>query len=128
MLLYKLDGSREIQGVKFPHKSCVISNNGAFIVAWEFNRKQLEVAVFDPATQKWFKTILPSEDKYAILLRKKSEEGKQKYSFKYANYMKHSRKKKRATGGTYSRFSGTLTDYECAKEPLHDFRRAIIYS
>ena len=38
--------------------------------------------------------------------------------------MKHDRMKKKGSGGTrLSKWNGIVTDYECTKNPLHDFRR-----
>lgn len=40
------------------------------------------------------------------------------------NLMKHDRKRKCGSGGVrLTPFCGQVTDYECAKNPLHDFRR-----
>ena len=42
----------------------------------------------------------------------------------YAGMMKHDRKKKCGSGGVrIGKFCGQVTDYECRKDPLHDFPR-----
>lgn len=42
----------------------------------------------------------------------------------YKQMMAHNRKRKNGSGGTRLRkWCGQVTDYECTKNPLHDFRR-----
>lgn len=46
------------------------------------------------------------------------------YKGNYENMMKHDRKKKCGSGGVrLVKFCGQVTDYECRKDPLHDFPR-----
>ena len=44
------------------------------------------------------------------------------YNQNYNNLMKHPRKHKRSSGGQIEH-KHSITDYECTKNPLHDFRR-----
>ena len=41
---------------------------------------------------------------------------------KFENMMRHSYKRKKCGGGSLI-YNGSITDYECSKNPLHDFRR-----
>ena len=43
----------------------------------------------------------------------------------YEKMMRHSRKKKYSSGGSRLGSNSYTTDYECTKEPLHDFRRVM---
>lgn len=41
----------------------------------------------------------------------------------YKQMMTHDRKRKTGSGGVrLGKFCGQITDYECTKNPLHDFR------
>lgn len=58
-------------------------------------------------------------------LRKRKRKTKTKSSSYYANLMKHDRRHKGSGSGQRLGFTGTVTDYECTKNPLHDFRRSM---
>ena len=60
------------------------------------------------------------------LQKRKRETKKSKSSSYYANLMKHDdRKHKKGGGGQRLGFAGTVTEYECTKNPFHDFRRSM---
>lgn len=59
------------------------------------------------------------------LQKRKREIKKQKSSSYYANLMKHDRRHKGSGSGQRLGFTGTVTEYECTKNPLHDFRRSM---
>ena len=46
-------------------------------------------------------------------------------SINYAKMMNHDRKHKSGGGGQRIGFNGTVTEYECSKNPYHDFRRSM---
>lgn len=117
-----------IRGIEFKHGSIVkYFDNGQIVVCSHFfvQKNKLELFLFNGA--KWVRTYAPAIDgtaKEIIKLHRK--QNRNNNLVKCANLMKHERKHKKAGGGSCSRFSGIVTDYECAKEPLHDFRRTRI--
>lgn len=135
MKVYKLFQKEEIHKLEFPMDSIVLSaQNGTQIVAMPFafrkhNRGRLKIYVWDGC--KWILTT--AQNQYTDLMwnyqisdqrGKRKAEGK-KYNGNYSAMMKHERVKKKGSGGEILRkFTGTVTDYECAKETLYDFRRS----
>ena len=95
-----------IKGKEMPMNSIVLRlDNKAILVCSKFNhsRKQnLELLVWLPAQNKWVRTYAKNE--YTEIM--------------WDYYRKH----KHAGGGSRI-YNGSITDYECSKNPLHDFRR-----
>lgn len=54
--------------------------------------------------------------------RQKKVKADKKYNGNYANMMKHSRKKKTGGSGSSRENIRAITDYECSKNPLYDFK------
>ena len=52
----------------------------------------------------------------------KQKQHKANNKINYAKLMRHDRKHKSGGGGSRI-YNGSITDYECTKNPLHDFRR-----
>lgn len=123
--------SREnIRGMYFPMNSVVMHlDNGMRLVCTNFNTKRigfLELFVWLPDQGKWVKTheknVLTNAmwDYYSKNLRRHKDD-----RTNYENMMRHSRKRKGAGGGVRLGNSWYTTDYECSKNPMHDFHRSM---
>ena len=62
---------------------------------------------------------------YLSELQKRKRKTKAKSSSYYANLMKHDRRHKGSGSGQRLGFTGTVTEYECTKNPFHDFRKSM---
>ena len=123
--------SREnIRGMYFPMNSVVVRlDNGMRVVCTDFHTKRigfLKLYVWISEKNKWVLTYEKNDltelmwEYYTRNLRRTKSDRNN-----YENMMKHSRKKKRASGGSRLGNNEYTTDYECAKVPLHDFRRSM---
>ena len=119
-----------IHGKEFPMNSVVLRlDNGITLICTNFHqsrKKPLKVHCYIIAEKKWGFAFLKGEYKEVMwdYYRKCEHKNKQK-SFKgnYTSLMRHDRKHKKSSGGSKNSRPGTVTDYECAKNPMHDFRR-----
>lgn len=70
---------------------------------------------------RWVRTY--KKDQISSIMWRCYKKHKEKYDkINYENMMKHDRRHKGGGGGTRI-FNGSITDYECRKDPFHDFRR-----
>lgn len=129
MKMYKTVCWNEIiKGKEFTMGSIVLELDNKIILVcsnFKHSKKQpLEIYVYMPDKKKWGKTTMMNEYTETMwrFYRKNQPKVKRKYSGNYAEMMKHDRKHKHAGGGSLI-YDGSITDYECTKEPLHDFRR-----
>lgn len=111
----------------FPTNAIVLTlDNGMQLVCHKFNHShkyKLELMVWMPLEKKWVKTY--DRNKYTKMMWDyyKKIKPKKKYAhINYASLMKHDRVHKSGGGGSRIH-NGSITDYECTKNPLHDFRR-----
>ena len=100
---------------------------GAKIVCMNFKQTKgkYTVFIFDVKNQEWIKTKLRNE--FTELLHKCYIEHTRKPNCKIStrSLMSHERVHKHGSGGErLSKWNGTVTDYECAKKPFHDFPRS----
>ena len=116
-----------IKGKEMPMNSIVLRlDNKAILVCSKFNhsRKQnLELLVWLPTQKKWVRTYAKNE--YTEMMWDYYRKHRQKRKKKHINYekmMEHDRYHKSGGGGSRI-YNGSITDYECSKNPLHDFRR-----
>ena len=116
-----------IKGKEIPMNSIVLRfDNKAILVCSKFNhsRKQnLELLVWLPTQKKWVRTYVKNE--YTEMMWDYYRKHQKKHKKKHINYekmMKHDRTHKSGGGGSRI-YNGSITDYECSKNPLHDFRR-----
>ena len=122
--------STAVRNRTFPIGSVILYlENGMVLVSNDFRHKRtqkLEMYCYLPKQGKWVLTHDKNDLTEEIwnCYRKNHIKYKRKESFHtYKHMMKHDRKHKRGSGGQRLGFSGTVTDYECCKEPIHDFRR-----
>lgn len=117
-----------IHGKEFPMNSIILTvDNGTQLVCTNFHqsRKQkLKLYVWLPVEKKWVVTYAKNE--YTEMMwtyHRKCEHKNRIRKGNYNNLMRHDRKHKSGGGGGTRIFNGSITDYECTKNPLHDFRR-----
>lgn len=115
-----------IKGKEMPMNSIVLRlDNKMILVCSKFNhsRKQnLELLAWLPTENKWVRTYAKNEHTEMLwnYYRKYQQKRKNKH-INYEEMMKHDRKHKSGGGGSRI-YNGSITDYECTKNPLHDFR------
>lgn len=114
-----------IHGKEFPMGSIILRlNNGTELVCSEFDltrNKKVKLYCYIPTEKKWVITYVKNEytESMWCYFRKIN---RKRNKTNYSELMNHTRKHKKAGGGKISH-TQTVTDYECTKEPLHDFRR-----
>ena len=116
-----------IKGKEMPMNGIVLRlDNKAILVCSKFNhsRKQnLELLVWLPTQNKWVRTYAKNECTEMMWDYYRKHQQKRNHDFrKYENMMKHDRRHKGGGGGSRI-YNGSITDYECSKNPMHDFRR-----
>lgn len=111
---------------EFPVGSIMLTlDNKMELVCWKFNhsrKEKLELFVWLPVEKKWVITYAKNE--YTEIMwdyHRKNQKKKSKNRINYANIMKHDRMHKSGGGGSLIH-NRSITDYECRKNPLHDFR------
>jgi len=116
-----------IKGKEIPMNSIVLQlDNKMILVCNKFNhsRKQkLELTVWLPTEKKWVSTYAKNEYTEMMWDYYRKHQQKRSHNFrKYENMMRHDRRHKGGGGGSRI-YNGSITDYECSKNPMHDFRR-----
>ena len=115
-----------IKGKEMPMSSIVLRlDNKAILVCSKFNhsRKQnLELLVWLPTQNKWVRTYVKNEYTEMMWDYHRKLQRKSKCKVNCAPLMKHERVHKHGSGGSRI-YNGSITDYECSKNPMHDFRR-----
>lgn len=130
MRIYQTLGRELIHDKDFSIGSVVlVAENGAVLVCSNFKMEPQGRFVYcwNPADHDWHKARIAG--KYADLIlshhrycQKQNRKGKKFYG-NYASMMKHSRRKKSGSGGSFFINTHQITEHECRKEPYHDFRR-----
>jgi hypothetical protein len=104
-------------------------DDGKILVSNDFGHprtEKLEVHTWNPSLKRWEK--MRQKNAYTEILWNLHREETRKNRHKkpdntdYAQMMRHDRRHKNGGGGSRD-FVGAITDYECTKNPLHDFRR-----
>lgn len=100
--------------------------NGSKILCMDFHKMQsqkLNVLCYDPFNKIWKQFCVKNE--YTDLLWKYHRKYERKLSCKINCHalMRHDRRHKTGSGGSHFINNRTITDYECSKNPMHDFRR-----
>lgn len=131
MKIEKLLRSTTIQEKTFTKDSVVLyMDNGGIIVTSDFQHKRnlpLLLWYYKPENKKWY--IVHEKNAITEKMweyhRETQRRSKKRTIYNCRHLMKHDRKKKKGSGGQILGMmnQNTVTDYECAKEPLHDFRR-----
>ena len=114
-------------GKEFPMNSVVLElDNGMKLVCTNFHQSRkepLKVYCYISTEKKWVMTFLNEELKNIMWdYYRKCERKNRKRKANYRQLMQHDRKKKKGSGSKLSH-KDTTTDYECTKNPMHDFRR-----
>lgn len=112
-------------GRKFPMNSVVIDlEDGRKLVCTTFLSYKNPLQAYYYASGKWYVHILDKRMK-DIMWTYYRKNIRQHHSKNYSKLMKHERKRKNGGGGSLIN-NRAITDYECTKNPLHDFRRVYI--
>ena len=114
-----------VHGKEFPMNSVILHlDNGTDFVCTNFKQSRKKpLQVYCYIEKKWVITFLKGNYKEIMwdYYRKCGRKPKA-YKGNYARMMKHDRKHKSGGGGSRIH-NGSVTDYECSNNPLHDFRR-----
>ena len=105
--------------MEFESKAKVVCNN-----FHPNKRNKYKVFIYDPKNNIWIKANI-NNDCTAIMHECFLKHRNMNSKVKIQSLMAHPRAKKKGSGGIrLSKWNGTITDYECAKVPLHDFPRS----
>ena len=125
MKLERLVYSEYRHGKHFPVSTIILYLNNKTELAisnFHFQNGKLEVFYYEPFG-KWKRDFLRND--YTKIMYDYYCKGKQKSRhINCEQLMKHDRVHKKGGGGKISP-TQIVTDYECAKVPLHDFRRSM---
>lgn len=116
-----------IKGKEMPMNSIVLRlDNKAILVCSKFNHSRkynLELTVWLPTENKWVRTYAKNEYTEMMWNYYRKHQQKRSHNFRTCeNMMRHERKHKAGSGGSRI-YNGSITDYECSSNPLHDFRK-----
>ena len=114
-----------VYGKEFPMNSIVLYlDNGTVLVCTNFKQSRKKpLQVYCYTEKKWITTFLKGNYKEIMWdYYRRCERKNRIRKGNYASMMKHDRRHKSGGGGSLIH-NGSITDYECAKNPLHDFRR-----
>lgn len=118
-----------VHNEEFPMGSIVLElNNNTVLICHDFNhsRKQkVKISVWLPVEKKWVCTYL--KNKYTEIMwdyfhAHTNNRTRKVYKANYESMMSHDHRHKGGGGGSLI-YNGSITDYECSNNPLHDFRR-----
>lgn len=118
-----------INGKEFGMNTIMLTlDNGIILSSTDFHHKRklpLICNCYFPAQDKWVKMYVKNQ--YTEIMwnfyRQKNGKADKKYNGNYSAMMKHARKKKTGGSGSSRENIRAITDYECSKNPLCDFRR-----
>lgn len=117
-----------VKGKEFCMNTIMLKlDNGIILTSTDFHHKRklpLICNCYLPAQDKWIKMYAKNQYTETMwnFYRQKKVKADKKYNGNYANMMKHSRKKKTGGSGLSRENIRAITDYECSKNPLYDFR------
>ena len=127
MHLEKLVYSEYLHGKQFPVNTDILRlDNKTELAISDFHFQNGKIEVFCHKPNKKKKRVFLRNDYTKIMYNYHCKgKGKRKKSFcNFEELMKHERVHKKGGGGKISP-TQIVTDYECAKIPLHDFRRSM---
>lgn len=122
--------NREIlHNKEFPMNTIILHlNNGIELYCSDFNhsrKQELEIYAYIVSERKWVKTHGKNEYTEIMWNYHRKIQRKSKCKIDCEQLMRHDRVHKHGSGGSRLGCNGIVTDYECAREPMHDFRRAM---
>lgn len=127
MKIYKALNTELIHNKEFRMGSIILQlDNKMILICNKFSHSRkynLELTVWLPTEKKWCRTY--AKNKYTEMMWDyyRKHQQKRNHDFrKYENMMRHDRRHKGSGGGSRI-YNGSITDYECTNNPLHDFRR-----
>lgn len=126
MKIRRTIGYEFFHGKEFPMGTIVLTgDSGAQIFCSDFRMRKgkISVLIYIPGKEKFLKTEMRNEYTKAMYdyAQQFKDDSKR---LNYKQMMSHDRKRKCGSGGVrLGKFCGQITDYECTKNPMHDFRR-----
>lgn len=129
MKIHKALNTECINNREFHMNSIVLTlDNKMILVCNDFNHSRkgkVKLTVWLPDEKKWVYTYAKNE--YTEIMwdyfhAHTNNRTRKPYKANYENMMRHDRRHKGGGGGSRV-YDESITDYECAKNPLHDFRR-----
>lgn len=101
--------------------------NGTVLSCYDFRKRDGKILVYFymPSKNKWAKAYQNDKITDAMIAYHNGIIKKEKHrKTNFSALMTHDRVHKHGTGGVrLEKFCGQVTDYECTKNPMHDFRR-----
>lgn len=122
LMSHEIIGNREI-----PINTIVMYFYDIIVLCDDFHhsrKDKLKVRIYSKG--KWYNARIKNQysemlwDYYRKTQKRPKRDGKN-----YAQMMRHDRYHKKSGGGSII-YNGSITDYECTKNPMHDFRRVYI--
>lgn len=129
MQIYKALNTEVLHNKEFRMDSIILQlDNKMILVCNKFNHSRkynLELTVWLPTENKWVRTY--TKNKYTEIMwdyfhAHTNNRTRKAYKANYESMMDHDRRHKGGGGGSRI-YNGSITDYECSSNPLHDFRR-----
>lgn len=129
MKIHKALNTEYIHNREFHMNSIILTlDNKMILVCNDFNhsrKDKVKLTVWLPDKKKWVYTYAKNE--YTEIMwdyfhANTNNRTRKPYKGNYEDMMKHDRRHKGGGGGSRV-YDESITDYECAKNPLHDFRR-----
>ena len=112
-------------GRSFPANTVILRfESGTEFFCSDFKPKKKPVLIW--TGKAWYKTEMHNNYTYIMYKYAKEHVKAKPKHLNVSQLMKASRKKKSGSGGARREFVGSITDYECTKNPLHDFRRVYV--
>lgn len=126
MKVIELQRNDFVRKREFPVNSVVVYlDNGTVIVCKDFSRPRTEkLCLFhwSPEERQWKRSFVKDDCTEMIWKFHRKCQRKKSGNPTCEYLMRHSRKHKKSSGGSRLTRSEIVTDYECTKSPLHDFR------
>lgn len=129
MKIHKALNTEYIHNREFHMNSIILTlDNRMILVCNDFNhsrKDKVKLTVWLSDKKKWVYTYAKNE--YTEIMwdyfhANTNNRTRKAYKANYENMMRHDRIHKGGGGGSRI-YDESITDYECAKNPLHDFRR-----
>lgn len=127
MRIYKALNTETLHNKSFRMDSIIMElNNKVVLVCDNFRhsrKENLRLTIWLPWEGRWIRVYARNEYTEAMWDYYRKHQRKKRKCVDYEGMMRHNRVHKRGGGGGSRIYDGSITDYECTKNPLHDFRR-----
>lgn len=113
-----------IKGHEIPTNAIIFTHNEIILYCTDFRHKRaksLHIMKYDKVQDKFIPMVSKSKTLNDMLWTEYRKFERKHRKHINSSYLKHERKHKKSRGGQRDNIH-TITDYECTKNPLHDFR------